>query len=112
MTAINVAGNIIYARQRHRSKAMNLIDLLFRRQIEQRAQKHIAAMLIRYSENPFLLKLAWSAQNNLPLTGLAKMNTHDLDTILTPIARGIRAYGEGVIEVRSGKEPDDGGTDD
>jgi hypothetical protein len=77
-----------------------LIDWLFRKQIERRAQTHIAAMLDRYSENPFLLKLAWSAQNNIPLSAFDTMSVHDTETILKPIAKGIRAYGKGILEVR------------
>ena len=78
-----------------------LIDILFRRQIQRRAQAHIAALLERYSENRRCLRAGIAAYSNVDIAKLGEVPTLERQHI-----RFVRAYAKEIQAIRNGGKDD------
>jgi hypothetical protein len=70
---------------------------------EAAAPERDPAYLVKlYSENPALLRRAWCAFHNFGPDAANRLNVSESETILTPMARAVRAFAEGLAEERAG----------
>lgn len=58
-------------------------------------------LMLRYSENPALLKKALAAYSNVDPKAIDRCNIRESELLFRPLQRAIRAYAAGLREMRA-----------